>query len=114
VGADGGTPYFDPHRNPLLPKKAAPHRYVRGKKKRRTGQMDIMALRAMFNRVDRKRMGYITLKELGRALADIEQHPGSVQLRKIFEAADTDGDAKIDCEEFVGLIRNNQAILGGL
>eukprot|EP00941_MAST-03F_sp_MAST-3F-sp1_P006368 g6368.t1 len=87
---------------------------VRGTKKRSTAELDTMGLSALFARVDRNGNGRISIKELGRALADIGEHPGSRQLAMIFRDADEDNDGYINRKEFVHLIRRNQDILGAL
>ncbi|KAG0245795.1 hypothetical protein BGX31_006086 [Mortierella sp. GBA43] len=60
-------------------------------------------LRASFHNFDLDKDGKITKEELTETLANQGERPTSKEVNDMIKAADTDGDGKIDEEEFVNV-----------
>ncbi|KAK3581616.1 hypothetical protein CHS0354_017505 [Potamilus streckersoni] len=70
-------------------------------------QDKIEEFKKAFKQFDKDGDGTIMIKELGYVMRSLGQNPTESELEDIFNKADTDGNGKIDFQEFITLMISN-------
>ena len=63
-------------------------------------------LQEAFKAIDRNGDGFITTAELRQVMFSLGEKMTDLEINEIIREADVDGDERIDCQEFVFLMRN--------
>ena len=66
---------------------------------------DDQQLRKAFQQYDKDGNGYITAKELREVMEGVGEQLSSKEVQKMINAADSDGDGRIDYTEFVKMMK---------
>ena len=64
----------------------------------------IQEFKEAFEIFDKDKDGYITVKELGEIMKQLNQLPSELELQDMINEVDVDGNGNIDFKEFLGLM----------